>query len=184
MQSVGAGVTLERVGIDILGPLPRDSSREPLHPGGRGTIGRNGWRRTQYPITRHLRWPPSSCIGSCHGLGFPSRSTRIRDGNSRGHCSGKCVISCRLTRPGPRLGGPCSNGLVENFNRTLGAMLRQMTSKHQQDWDEHIDLATMAYRSTVHDSTGQTPNRMMLGERVTHAIPSLGGNPRAGGEAG
>ena len=45
-------------------------------------------------------------------------------------------------------------------------MLRQMTSKHQQDWDEHIDLATMAYRSTVHDSTGQTPNRMMLGREL------------------
>ena len=61
---------------------------------------------------------------------------------------------------------PCSNGLVENFNKTLGAMLRQMTSKHQRDWDEHIELATMAYRCTVHDSTGQTPNRMMLGREL------------------
>ena len=61
---------------------------------------------------------------------------------------------------------PCSNGLVENFNRTLGALLRQMTSKHQRDWDEHIGLATMAYRSMVHESTGQTPNRMMLGREL------------------
>ena len=61
---------------------------------------------------------------------------------------------------------PCSNGLVENFNKTLGGMLRQMTSKHQRDWDQHIELATMAYRSTVHESTGQTPNRMMLGREL------------------
>ena len=38
MKSVGAGVTMERVGIDILGTVARDSSREPLHPGGRGLL--------------------------------------------------------------------------------------------------------------------------------------------------
>ena len=61
---------------------------------------------------------------------------------------------------------PCSNGMIERFNKTLGAMLRQLTSSHQRDWDEYVELATMAYRSTVHESTGQTPNMMMLGREL------------------
>ena len=56
--------------------------------------------------------------------------------------------------------------MIENFNKTLGALLRQVTSDHQRDWDKHVELATMAYRSTVHESTGQTPNKMMLGREL------------------
>ena len=45
-------------------------------------------------------------------------------------------------------------------------MLRQVVSKHQRDWDEHLPLLTMAYRSSVHESTGYTPNYMMLGREL------------------
>lgn len=45
-------------------------------------------------------------------------------------------------------------------------MLKQFTSGHQKDWDAHLPLLTMAYRSAVHESTGYTPNRMMLGREL------------------
>ena len=63
--------------------------------------------------------------------------------------------------------------MIERFNRTLGTLLRQVTSAHQKDWDQYLDLLTMAYRSTVHESTGYTPNCMMLGRELpmpTHLL--------------
>ena len=165
MGSVGAGVTLERVGIDILGPLPE------THRGNRFilVIG-DYWTKWMeaYPIPNHT----ASTVASVLVYQFMSRfgiPQQIHSDQGREFEGALFQEMCDLlqidkTRTTPWR--PCSNGLVENFNRTLGAMLRQMTSKHQQDWDEHIDLATMAYRSTVHDSTGQTPNRMMLGREL------------------
>ena len=40
-------------------------------------------------------------------------------------------------------------------------MLRQLTSHHQRDWDQYVELSTMSYRSTVHESTGQTPKKLL-----------------------
>ena len=45
-------------------------------------------------------------------------------------------------------------------------MLRQRASKDQKDWDKDLHLMTMAYRSTVHETTGMTPNLMMLGREL------------------
>ena len=165
MKSVGAGVTMERVGIDILGPLPE------THQGNRFilVVG-DYWTKWMeaYPIPNHT----ASTVASVLVYRFMSRfgiPQQIHSDQGREFEGALFQEMCNLlqidkTRTTPWR--PCSNGLVENFSRTLGAMLRQMTSKHQQDWDEHIDLATMAYRSTVHDSTGQTPNRMMLGREL------------------
>ena len=39
-------------------------------------------------------------------------------------------------------------------------------SLNQKDWDEDLHLMTMAYRSTKHETTGMTPNLMMLGREL------------------
>ena len=49
------------------------------------------------------------------------------------------------------------------MNRTINRMLKQMVSKKQNTWDQHLPMIGMAYRSTVHSSTGYTPNMLMLG---------------------
>ena len=90
-------------------------------------------------------------------LDFPERSIRIRAGNSRVPCSHNCAISWILKRLGTTPWHPSGNGLIERFNRTLGEMLRQRVSLHQKDWDEDLHLMTMAYRSTIHETTGMTP---------------------------
>ena len=58
---------------------------------------------------------------------------------------------------------PQTDGQVERLNRTVGRMLRQLVSKRQTDWDEHLPLMAMAYRSSIHSTTGYTPNQLMLG---------------------
>jgi hypothetical protein len=74
---------------------------------------------------------------------------------------------------------PSSNGLVERMNRTLENMLKNFVSDHQRDWDRYVPMVLMAYRSTVHDSTGVSPNRMMLGREVTLPLDLMFGCPPA-----
>ena len=52
---------------------------------------------------------------------------------------------------------PETNGIQERFNRTIEDMLSKYISKAQRDWDEYLPLLLLAYRSSVHESTGQTP---------------------------
>ena len=57
-----------------------------------------------------------------------------------------------------------SEGLVERFNITLLMMLAMFAGKHKDDWDDLLPPVMMAYRSSVHESTGFSPNRLMFGE--------------------
>ena len=57
---------------------------------------------------------------------------------------------------------PQSDGMVERANRSIQNMIASYISDSQDDWDEHIPLLKMAYRSSVHESTGISPALMML----------------------
>ena len=61
---------------------------------------------------------------------------------------------------------PQSDGQVERFNRTLIEMLRGKIKEDQKDWDLQLPACMMAYRGAVHESTGATPNLLMLGREV------------------
>ena len=37
----------------------------------------------------------------------------------------------------------------------------------QKTWDENLPLLTMAYRSTIHEVTGYSPNYVMLGREIS-----------------
>ena len=65
---------------------------------------------------------------------------------------------------------PASNGMIERFNRTLVDMISSFVDKKQQNWDENISLLTSAYRSTIHETTGFSPNFLMLGRETRTPI--------------
>ena len=58
---------------------------------------------------------------------------------------------------------PQSDGLVERFNRTLLNLLSMAASENERDWDLHIPMVMMAYRTSVQESTGCTPFYLMFG---------------------
>ena len=72
---------------------------------------------------------------------------------------------------------PQSNGLVERFNRTLLNMLTKFVSSDQRDWDQKLPLLMLAYRSSEHESTGYSPNKMMLGRETELPADLLYGPP-------
>jgi len=73
---------------------------------------------------------------------------------------------------------PQSDGYIERFNRTMWSMLRATIQEKKQDWDLLVPILAMAYRASVNDTTGFTPNMLMLGREVTMPIdlmiPKLG----------
>ena len=71
---------------------------------------------------------------------------------------------------------PESDGMVERFNRTLLMMLAMFAGKNRDDWDDLLPAVMMAYRSSVHESTGYSPYRLMFGEECT--LPMDIGLPR------
>ena len=58
---------------------------------------------------------------------------------------------------------PQADGLVENFNRTLRAMLAKAAAKFGTNWDEHLNHVLFAYRTKPHESTGESPFFLLYG---------------------
>ncbi|KRZ65623.1 Retrovirus-related Pol polyprotein from transposon 17.6, partial [Trichinella papuae] len=63
---------------------------------------------------------------------------------------------------------PQGNGLVERANRTLLNTLAKLCHESQdRSWDQLLPLATMAYNSAVHETTGQSPFCMLFGKQMS-----------------
>ena len=72
---------------------------------------------------------------------------------------------------------PQSDGMVERANRTIQNMIASYVSDKQDDWDEHIPLLMLAYRSSVHETLGVSPAMMMFGRDLTLPIDMAVGRP-------
>ena len=72
---------------------------------------------------------------------------------------------------------PSTNGATERLHRTLNSMLAKVIQAHQLDWDRHVPSVMAAYRATVHDSTGYTPNLLVFGHENRVAVDIILGDP-------
>ena len=57
---------------------------------------------------------------------------------------------------------PESDGQTERANSTLLDMIAKLAVDDPNNWDEKLPYACMAYNSSVHSVTGETPNKLML----------------------
>ncbi|KAK3107513.1 hypothetical protein FSP39_016272 [Pinctada imbricata] len=176
MGHVYSNRPLDRIAIDILGPLPvTDDGNEYIM-----VLGDyfSKWKEA-YPIKNHTAQTVADKLISefiCR-FGVPSN---IHTDQGREFESNLFKILCeRLqinkTRTTPY--HPQSDGLVERFNRTLLQMLTSFVSEARDDWDNHLPFIMMAYRATPHDSTMCTPNELMLGREVHLPVDILTSPP-------
>jgi hypothetical protein len=61
---------------------------------------------------------------------------------------------------------PQTDGQTERQNRTLEEMLRPRVNFQQDDWDEHLAMAELAYNSSQQASTGFTPFYLNYGQEA------------------
>jgi hypothetical protein len=81
------------------------------------------------------------------------------------------LLGIRKTRTTPL--HPQSDGQTERLNRTLLDLLSKLAIDCPGDWDLKLQFAMAAYRSTPHSTTGETPNRLMLGREVNTPLSLL-----------
>lgn len=56
--------------------------------------------------------------------------------------------------------------MVERFNPTLLSMLSLFVDANELNWENLLSYVTMAYRSSVHASTGYTPYKVLFGREI------------------
>ena len=74
------------------------------------------------------------------------------------------TLGIRKTRTTPL--HPKSDGMVERCNKTICHYLSKFVSDNQRDWDKVIAPFLLAYRSSVHESTGYTPSMLVTGREM------------------
>jgi ribosomal protein L21E len=77
-------------------------------------------------------------------------------------CNRLDIIKLRYTAFHPE-----TNGLTERLNKTIEDMLSKYISHHQRDWDQWLPVLLLAHRTSIHDSTNQSPYQMMFGHDPT-----------------
>ena len=62
---------------------------------------------------------------------------------------------------------PQSNSVIERMNRSLLNMLAKCIDEDQTNWSVKLPYVLMAYRSSVHESTGFTPHYLVFGHEIS-----------------
>ena len=167
-----SGEPMERVAMDILGPLP---------------ITKQGNRYILVITDLFTKWTEAVAIPDqesktiCtafidnfvtkYGTPLQVHSDQGRNFQSeifRGMCSMLGIDQTRTTSFRPQ-----SNGGVEKFNNTLAIMLTMYCEHNQDQWDKYLQQVMMAYRSSVQSSTSRTPNSMLFGREITLPLQAL-----------
>ena len=72
-----------------------------------------------------------------------------------------------------------ANGQAERVNSVLGQAIRSIINAnakaHQSNWDKNLQLIAGAIRCTVNRNTGYSPNKVMLGREVTQPLELMCG---------
>ena len=75
------------------------------------------------------------------------------------------LLGCVKMRTAPY--HPESDGMVERFNHTCLMMLSMFVNDRRDNWHELLPFVMHAYRTSVHESTGYSPFRLMMGEECS-----------------
>ncbi|KAL5004068.1 hypothetical protein ScPMuIL_017524, partial [Solemya velum] len=176
MKQYNVGAPLERIAIDIMGPLPKS---------------RRGCKYLMVVADYFTKWTMAFPIRNQEAVtvaqklvdefvslfGVPLQIHSDQGSNFesqvfREMCKVLGIEKTRTTAMRPQ-----SDGMIERANRTIESILASFVSKHQKDWDEYIPLLMMAYRSSIHESTSVSPNKMMFGREINLPIDLVFGRP-------
>lgn len=176
MGTVRVGAPMERIALDIMGPL-NETDRKNCYV---LVIQEYFTKWTEaFPI------PDEKAVTVAHVVatewvcrfGMPHS---LHSDQGRNFESAVFQEMCRLfgiekTHTTPFR--PQSDGQVERFNATLQKILASTAERCHWDWDLMIPYAVMVYRATKHSATGFTPNYMMFGREISEPVDLVAGLP-------
>ena len=165
MKQYNVGVAVERIALDVMGPLPETDS-------GNKYILVVGDYFTKWTEAYALPNQEAETVATALIEEFVCRygvPLQIHTDQGRNFESALFKEVCQLLnidKTRTTALHPQSDGMIERFNRTLETMLSLFVSENQRDWDKCLPYVMMAYRTSVHETTGCTPCEMMMGRDV------------------
>ncbi len=172
-----AGEPMEKVSIDILGPLPLTDN------GNRYVLVINDCF-TKYVEAVALPNAEAKTIATAFVNEFICKfgtplSVQTDSGTNFDSVLFREVCDfLQIHKVKTSIARPEANGVTERFNRTLADMLSMYCKQNQRQWDRYIPQVLMAYRSSTHSSTNKTPNMMIFGREITLPMAAVIGIPR------
>lgn len=176
LQKYQVGRPMERWAIDVMGPLPETDS---------------GNKYVLVMMDYFTKWPEVHAIPNQEavtvanvfvkevvarfGVPFQLHSDQGRNFEAAVFQQMCTILGVNKTRTTPL--HPASDGMVERYNRTLQNQLALYVNDHQTDWDDHLPLLSMAYRTAIHESTSYSPSRLLFGREIKVPLDLLHGQP-------
>ncbi|CAC5393515.1 unnamed protein product [Mytilus coruscus] len=162
LVSVKTGAPLEKIAMDILGPLPTSSR------GNKYILVISDYF-SKWTKAFALRNHKAKTIAKklveefiCRfGAPYAVHSDQGRDFESNLITEISILFESKKRRTTAY--HPQCDGQVERFNETLLNMLSKHVKEDQKNWDEQIPFLMMAYRCSVNETTGFSPSMLMLG---------------------
>jgi len=160
-----SGYPFERIAIDIMGPLPvtESGNKYILVVGDYFTK----WKEA-FPIpNQEARTVAEKLVKEIIArYGAPEQIHSDQGRNFEAQLFQEMCLLFNMDKTRTTPYHPESDGMIERMNRTIQDMLAKYVSHHQRDWDEHLPLVMMAYRSSVHASTQYSPYYLLFGREV------------------
>ncbi len=176
LQSETAGFPLQRVAMDVLGPLPQTLSGNKyiLVIGDYFTKWMEAFPMPNMEAITVAELLVNSFI--CR-FGTPDQLHTDQGRNFEAKVIKEVCQLLGITKTRTTPYHPQSDGLVERFNRTLLNLLSMAASDNERNWDLQLPKIMLAYRTSVQESTRATPFQLMFGREVRLPVDVMYGNP-------
>lgn len=178
MQSIRTGgYPLERIQIDILGPLPETN---------------RGNKFVAVVVDMYTKWPEAYalpdqeaetvahtvmndfiCRFGCPRGVLSDQGHTFESRTFRGLCSMIGSIRQRTTPYHPQ----CDGG-AERLIHTVTNIIAKI-AEEQKQWDQHLPKVLLALRASTHETTGFSPSMLMFGRELRLPIDAMQGEPQS-----
>ena len=177
LQSMQVGAPFERISIDLTGPHPRSNK-------GHNYILTvmchfSKWGEA-YPLRNKEALTVARVLVDQFFTKYAGLGLSILSDQGKEFCNTLLNEICRMfevDRLRTSTYRASTNGCVKRWHRTLNSMIGKVVADNQRDWDEHLPFLLCAYRSARHESTGFTPNMLILGRELMAPIDLVCGPP-------
>lgn len=171
MKSYVSGGRLERIAANLAGPFPKSEN------GNMFIVVADYFSKYMeiYPFPNMEAETIADAVfrGWIKRYGFPyeihtDQGSQFESQLFSQLCEILCISKTRTTAFHPR-----SDGMVERLNRTMKEMISKYVNLPQTNCEKYIDAISMAYNTSVHETTGLTPYRMLFGCEMTDPVSLL-----------